>query len=690
MYGRSRRASTSTVESECEADIRWRQESSVVRTVSKDMTPNDWPIFELANAIVLDKHGQTMENALLVSKRGPFIVRGHLIIDDPSQKSHLIMRARPSTPLEIRSSVLYSIGESDDGRPLIWVSGQGGWYEIDPCRAYKPIYAKMCEATTMYYTLLDIYTEQSSGKAKKSQATTIMEELGPVFHKYAVRIGDGSTIEEVFARAHEHAAFFIDKISQNDDPLDWSTTAFYKYVCSQVSEQARATPTALAPGPSSRPLQQDARLSDADDSTRVNVQTPAIAVINRGGSSGSIAAKDDESCRGQRGGTEKSRNSIPRTVGKRTPSERSFVSPFASPPLATNHPIIPLYEPSDKDDAPNSPLQSALAVMDCCFDALANSRTGMTLINTLTYLYFHYTLPSYKDERVGSYKQPAEEWLHYYSKAMLPLLDDSFRHHELYSDLQFLANSDLKLLSWKPSDFPLVIRARNTVQRRGSTTRAVRRRAPSFPAPTPSNIDTSNHNIAASDGPRPIGKRPTRTPHKSSLQPIGGPPKKRLRTDFEDEDPDSDFAGQDEDSYYYDDGDSVDQELHLRGVQPTDSADEDGVAQGFQDEDGVERTRLVIRAEKIPNMTPRGPDDTWTCDQEGCDYVVRGSSEQDSHERIQQHFRVHEQQLSRMQLAMKEGARGHMPVNHLLDKIKNLQGEATDPPYQPIKRKLIV
>lgn len=401
-------------------------------------------------------------------------------------------------------------------------------------------------------------------------------------------------------------------------------------------------------------------MADADDCTRENAQTPAIAVINRVGSSGSIAAKDDESYRGQRGGTDKSRSSKPRTVGKRTPSERSFVSPFASPPPATNYPIIPLYEPSDKDDAPNSPLQSALAVMDCCFDALANSRTGMTLLNTLTYLYFHYTLPSYKDERVGSYKQPAEEWLHYYSKAMLPLLDDSFRHHELYSDLQSLAHSDLKLLSWKPSDFPLVIRARNTGQRRGPTTGAVRRRAPSFPTPALS----SNHNISASEGPRPIGKRPTRTPHKSSLQLMGGPPKKRLRTEFEDEDPDSDFVGQDEDSYYYDDSDLADQELHLRGVQPTDSA-EDGVGQCFQDQDGVERTRLVIRAEKIPNMTPRGPDDTWTCDQEGCDYFVRGSSEQDSHDRIQQHFRVHEQQLSRMQLAMKEGARGHIPVKYV-------------------------
>lgn len=64
-----------------------------MRTVSKDMAPNDWPIFELANAIVLDKHGQTMENALLVSKRGPFIVRGHLIIDDPSQNSHRMSSA---------------------------------------------------------------------------------------------------------------------------------------------------------------------------------------------------------------------------------------------------------------------------------------------------------------------------------------------------------------------------------------------------------------------------------------------------------------------------------------------------------------------------------------------------------------------------------------------------------------------
>lgn len=79
--------------------------------------------------------------------------------------------------------MLYSIGESEDGRPLIWVSGQGGWYEIDPCRAYKPMYNKMCEATTMYYTLLDIYTENPPKKHKKGKTPTIMEELGPIFLK---------------------------------------------------------------------------------------------------------------------------------------------------------------------------------------------------------------------------------------------------------------------------------------------------------------------------------------------------------------------------------------------------------------------------------------------------------------------------------------------------------------------------
>ena len=92
MVGRRRRASTSSVESVDESQIRWRQEVSVVRSVPKDESPDDWPIFELRDAVVLNKDGKSLENALHVGIRGPFIVRGNLIIADASQRTHRTCR----------------------------------------------------------------------------------------------------------------------------------------------------------------------------------------------------------------------------------------------------------------------------------------------------------------------------------------------------------------------------------------------------------------------------------------------------------------------------------------------------------------------------------------------------------------------------------------------------------------------
>lgn len=71
-----------------ESEIHWLKESSVVRSVPKDLPSDSWPSFELRDAVVYDKEGKVLENALNVGAQGPYIVRGLLIIDDPSQKSH--------------------------------------------------------------------------------------------------------------------------------------------------------------------------------------------------------------------------------------------------------------------------------------------------------------------------------------------------------------------------------------------------------------------------------------------------------------------------------------------------------------------------------------------------------------------------------------------------------------------------
>ena len=96
--------------------------------------------------------------------------------------THLvIMRVRSSVPIEIRRSVGYSIGEAGDGRPLIWVQGKSAWYEIEPSPTYRPIYNKMCEATTLYYHVMDIYRGEGLKKFKKSKGSNFKDELSDIF-----------------------------------------------------------------------------------------------------------------------------------------------------------------------------------------------------------------------------------------------------------------------------------------------------------------------------------------------------------------------------------------------------------------------------------------------------------------------------------------------------------------------------
>ena len=73
--------------------------------------------------------------------------------------------------------------------------------------------------------------------------------------------------------------------------------------------------------------------------------------------------------------------------------------------------------------------------------------------------------------------------------------------------------------------------------------------------------------------------------------------------------------------------------------------------------------RVVVHAEPLPTTSPSGPDGTWTCGEEGCTYVVRSADEQDAQELIQAHFRDHEAQAEKINLAVTE-SRGHMPIKY--------------------------
>ena len=122
-------------------------------------------------------------NSLLKTGRSRAIVRPLCTLVCACANMPVIMKVRGSIPIEIRKSAIYSIGEAEDGRPLIWVSGAGGWYEINPSASYKRMYTTICEAITMYYTVVDIYEKSRPRKGKKSKPQATMDELGQVFQK---------------------------------------------------------------------------------------------------------------------------------------------------------------------------------------------------------------------------------------------------------------------------------------------------------------------------------------------------------------------------------------------------------------------------------------------------------------------------------------------------------------------------
>ncbi|KAK7741027.1 hypothetical protein SLS53_005091 [Cytospora paraplurivora] len=174
-------------------------------------------------------------------------------------------------------------------------------------------------------------------------------------------------------------------------------------------------------------------------------------------------------------------------------------------------------------------------------------------------------------------------------------------------------------------------------------------------------------------------------PRAGGLRP--GPAAKRPAV-FDDEDTDDERARkavktQHESEEAEEDDDDEDEEAELSETAP---------------DVLTETVRVVVRSEKIPTMLPSGPNGTWKCEELGCSYIVRSAEEDEGKDLIARHYLEHSTRTDKLDLALEEGTRGHMPINHLLEKIRSL-GERSQKKEQgqvdgievprPLKRRLI-
>ncbi|EHK50701.1 hypothetical protein TRIATDRAFT_233240 [Trichoderma atroviride IMI 206040] len=608
MSGRRRRASTSSVETVDGDKIRWLQESNVVRSQPKDVHKDNYPCLELRNATVFDRKGEILENALDVAVRGPYIVRGYLIMEDASDRRHLIMKVRSSTPIEIRHCIAYSIGEAPGARPLVWALGRGAWYEINPSEDYRPIFNKMCEATTMYYNLVDIYNSKRLSGIPKASGSGLLEAL--------------------------HDDFLQDVVHKTMVALKNPRKA------RSPSPRERVSPV-----PSNRSSSRITRSVSMD-----KVDSDQIQLSKR--------------------------------------SKPASNMDVATPSITVQQPAIHIQPPdaamttAHEDE---TPFASVLSAVEEICEKRVGSKRGISGMTALNILYFDYKFPMWKDGSVGSHKVPVQEVLHYNATALLQNLDkDRFQTLQLWSYLEELEQKPFNPRAIKLSEFPYRLVRRTPSQRSKK------------PVPSAVEIDSSPQEI--DDPPRPIGKtlkRPGRRPGKTSSLRTVTSSKKRTFAEIGDEsEPDSESSGLKRSHYFSDREEEQEEDVSMQDSTGADTP-RDAVQAAPLRSEKTEPIQIVIRTEKIPSTVPRGSGDAWTCDQDGCTYVVRGGEADGCQARIQKHFEEHREQTKRLNLAVTESSRGHMPINHLLEKLKKM-GENTQQPIipggtmpQPIKRKLI-
>jgi len=629
--GRRRKASTSTVETIDKTSFPWTKETSILYPFSETLDDNSWPIFVLTDAVVYQKDGRTFGNPLFVDKVGPLRVVGKLEITEDDPENTLEARRNrnlKSANMEITASTRYAIGQDPNSGAMLWVSGLAGWYEIRPAPEFETAYLEFCDAVVLYYEALVCHEEALKLKKKGRSKTPPDVTLDDVFLHYAVGVGNGITRDEVEALYRKWAPFFVSHFPKELD-FRWDETQFSKWIHGVYSEMKKGT-TAIALAMSLQPT----------------FNSPLNPLADNGDPQIDLRS---ERPRGRAAGKLRRSDSI-RDVemsGVSNPQVQQLAYRNGRPVVESPVPLPPQYRvaqnptPVTLTDGPTKPID---VILDCLHEIGSTRKLAKLRSSTVhTQIYLMCRIRVYKG---------ASDITAFYAKQLLAQLPPEWKVSPFHKYLLEVSKNPPVFEHLSPEEISscCVRRVKKAVSQASNGT-----------TPQPSFISDSNdrHPKRARTSGKAAGLRLISTSRKR--------PASEMESDYDEPTTGRGVAGikslriSHADS---DDGDT-DQPSDLESDVGTDDDDKTS----FLVDPRVDSVSVVVTAERVPTMSPTGPNGTWVCDQEGCAHIVRGADEQAGQELVQAHFRHHEAQAERVSLAKQE-SRGQMPINHLLTKLQ--------------------
>ncbi|KAI0381873.1 hypothetical protein F5Y04DRAFT_254546 [Hypomontagnella monticulosa] len=725
MVGRRRRAlSNSTVETVDENSIQYYTEESVLKSASSRAHPDDWPCFLLNDATIYHKDG-TLANLLHVELEGPLIVRGRLEIEKDQEKYLVDRNIRGHSPwIQIQNSLSFSIGLKEDGLPMpvLWASGGAGWYEIVPSDTYKNIHDIMFQGISLHYAILDEYEAalkklHEKKKNKNKLLSDVKLPLDDVLFKYAVTVGDGITLPEAHQRVRDQAIFLLSHFPKDTQFYGWLAKEFpdttQALASKESSESQTSKPSVLVAIPYSPLVKSDSlEASEGRKRGRPSLRQSASRSLR---SSEPVLAEATESPGDLQSlgvKSAKAKGKSPMKIRSESTHDSDMMNidgPDKHRGFGTDHDLDKELQTFVNPDIPHKDLQeqrkpgttalseassSVYVVVEALHDiraeslALWNEGKEKKHPNELSPKAWCNKL-----WREVSIKQARAltEVCEYYAQDLVELLGQEWHNTPFY---QWLKES----VGTEPTFEDITEEEIKSLVRRKKNPRHARDEAPVSMAIRQPGATGEKQTPRRG---RPAGK-------VAGLRPSTGSKKRyRQEPDFEGDEMELDEDGvlrkASKRSRY-----SIDDEQdETNDTGSSSSSDEDE----YVPDSDTFPTRIAIRAEKLPSTTPNGPNQTWVCEEPDCEYVVRAADEEEGQALISQHFEEHERdaqeeakqnalnRTSLMDLAVQESEKGHLPINHLLEKIRNMGDKVqkreevqingqTVP--QPIKRSLLI
>ncbi|KAI1113696.1 hypothetical protein F5Y14DRAFT_416987 [Nemania sp. NC0429] len=695
MARRKRRAPPKPTNTEDPALTRHHyKESSILKPVSPSIHSDDWPCFLLSDATVHRRDG-SLASQLHVDIEGPFTIRGKLELEKDNER-YLVNRHIKTSDLRIQidSSHAFSVGSKDDtlSVPVVWASGEAGWFEIVPSQTYRRICDEMFQGVCLHYAFLERYEEaleqlERTQKAKKKKKPTLADvqlDRDELLFHYALRAGDGVTLPEARKRLAEHSFFLLSHFPKDTD--------LYKYLAKEYSsvvqnmEKRRAGEAKPFPLPiRSVPLlaydyphREKSSSLDVVDGSKKGRGRPKSSVPKTSRTGLSEVETTVQSNKG-------------RETHHSSRSARAEKRSSADTPVKDDDVIMT--DPPNNNTISRKPRESRgehsrdSAAVEPIATKATNS-SGQVIVDALEDVRRQLLQSIVQDK--GGQKKPlhlisAKSWqtkaylecnikrydsvpevFHYHAQYLAQHLGPEWHDTMIYQWAQENATKPFTLTNITETEVNQIVR-RVKKAARGSHAEKIVNEA--------SQPEVREYAAKQTPRNRQSGKA-------AGLRPsTGGKKRLRYEADFEDS-MDIDEDGLLKKKY-----------KRTRSLMEDDDEDEDsgsisedGIDSSrginlFAKNDGIPMAQLVIRAEKLPSAQPQGPNQTWVCDEPDCGYVVRAADEARGQKLISSHYEEHDKEaqdvaqevaLNRVNLAVQEGTRGRMPINHLLEKIRNI------------------